>query len=57
MNGETMKSVIENPDVQRTGQVDKQGRVFLGAAVSGEVVRVIAEVVRETDPGENHGPD
>ena len=56
MIGETMKSVIENPDVQRTGQVDKRGRVFLGAAVSGEVVRVIAEVVRETDPGENDDP-
>jgi hypothetical protein len=46
---ETMKSVIENPDVQRTGQVDKQGRVFLGAAVSGEVVRVIAEIAHESD--------
>ena len=57
MIGETMEVVIENPGVVRTGQVDKQGRVFLGKAVSGEVVRVVAEVISETDPKEDHDPD
>jgi len=48
-----MKTVIENPDVQRTGRVGKQGRVFLGRELSGKVVRVVAEIEPETDPGED----